>query len=43
MPMYKWSEHNNNYFKSLGSLYQYCRDEPILDNLLMIIPLIHSN
>ena len=28
MPMYKLIEYSNNYFKTLGSLWQYYRDVP---------------
>ena len=27
MPMYNLSEYSNNYTKTSGSLWQYCRDE----------------
>ena len=32
MPMYNLIEYSNNYAKTSGSLWQYCRDEPN-DNL----------
>ena len=32
MPMYKLIKYSNNYSKTLGSLWQYYRDEPALDN-----------
>ena len=32
MPMYNLIEHSNNYSKTSGSLWQYCKDEPN-DNL----------
>ena len=32
MPMYNLLEHSNNYLKTSGSLWQYYRDEPALDN-----------
>ena len=32
MPMYNLIEYNNNYSKTSGSLWQYCRDEPALTN-----------
>ena len=28
MPMYNLIEYSNNYLKTYGSLYQFCRDEP---------------
>ena len=32
MPKYNLIEYNDNYSKTSGSLYQYYRDEPFLDN-----------
>ena len=32
MPMYNLIEYSNNYSKTLGSLWQYYRDEPTLNN-----------
>ena len=32
MPMYNLIEYSNNYSKTPGSLWQYDRDEPALDN-----------
>ena len=32
MPMYNFIEYNDNYSKTSGSLWQYYRDEPALDN-----------
>ena len=32
MPMQNLIEYSDNYFKTSGSLRQYCRDEPVLDN-----------
>ena len=32
MPMYSFIEYNNAYSKTSGSLWQYYRDEPALDN-----------
>ena len=32
MSMYNSPGHSNNYLKSLGSLWQYYRDEHVLDN-----------
>ena len=28
MPKYNLKEHNNNYSKTSGSLWQYCKDAP---------------
>ena len=32
MAMYSLTEHSNNYSKTSGSLWQYYRDEPFLNN-----------
>ena len=32
MPMYSLIEYSENYSKTSGSLWQYHRDEPIIDN-----------
>ena len=32
MPMYSLIEYSENYSKTTGSLWQYYRDEPIIDN-----------
>ena len=32
MPMYNLIEYRDNYSKISGSLWQYCRDEPFIDN-----------
>ena len=32
MPMYNLIEYNNNYSKTSGSLWQYCKDIPAVDN-----------
>ena len=32
MPMYNLIEYSNNYSKTSGSLWKYCRDEPALNN-----------
>ena len=32
MPIYNLIEYSDNYSKILGILWQYCRDEPALDN-----------
>ena len=32
MPMYSLIEYSENYSKTSGSLWQYYRDEPIIDN-----------
>ena len=30
MPIYNLIEYSDNYSKTSGSLWQYCRDEPVL-------------
>ena len=38
MPMYNLIEYSNNYSKTSGSLWQYCKDIPTVDdkdNILM--------
>ena len=32
MPMYNLIEYNNNYSKTSGSLWQYCKDIPVVHN-----------
>ena len=34
VPMYKFVEYSDNYLKTSGSLWQYYRDEPSLNNCL---------
>ena len=48
MPMYNLIEYNDNYSKTIGSLWQYCKDIPavnnngdIVDILMKPLPLIH--
>ena len=49
MPMYKLLEYSDNYSKTSGSLWQYCKDIPAVNNdgnivvLLILILLIHLN
>ena len=33
MPMYNLIEYSDNYAKALGSVWQYCRDEPDDNNI----------
>ena len=37
MPMYNLIEYSNNYSETFGSLWQYYRDEPVLNNSGSII------
>ena len=32
MPMYNLTEYNDNYWKTSGSLWQYCKEIPAIDN-----------
>ena len=32
MPMYKVIEYSDNYSKTSGSLWQYCKDIPVINN-----------
>ena len=32
MPMYNLTEYSDNYSKTLGSLWQYCKDIPAVDD-----------
>ena len=43
MPMYKLLEYSKNYFKTSGSLWQYHRDEPALNNNDVIIGFLADN
>ena len=43
MPMYNLIEYSDAYFKTSGSLWQYYRDEPALDNNNIIIDFPDEN
>ena len=43
MPMYKLLEYSKIYFKTSGSLWQYHRDEPALNNNDVIIGFLADN
>ena len=43
MPMYKLIEYSNNYAKTSGSLLQYCKDIPAVDNNNAIVNFIENN
>ena len=43
MPMYSLIEHSNSYSKTSGSLWQYHRVEPALDNNSIIIDFPYDN
>ena len=40
MPMHNLIEHSNNYLKTSGSLWQYCKNEPFItdDGAVIDIP-----
>ena len=38
MPTYNLKEYGDNYSKTWKSLWQYYRDEPLLNNLSVIVP-----
>ena len=41
--MYNLMEYSDVYSKTLGILWQYCRDEPVLDNNGNIIDFLLNN
>ena len=43
MPMYNLIEHSNNYSKTSGSLWQYCKDMPAVDNINVIVNFAENN
>ena len=49
MPMYNLIEYSDNYSKTSGSLWQYCKEIPAVDNkvvsliLMVLMKLIHLN
>ena len=43
MPMYNLMEHSDVYSKTSGSLWQYHRDEPAVDNKNSIIDFAANN
>ena len=43
IPMYNLMEYSDVYSKTLGILWQYCRDEPVLDNNGNIIDFLLNN
>ena len=46
MLMYNFVEHSNNYFKTLGSLWKYYRNEPaqiIMVMLVFMLTVLHLN
>ena len=40
MPMYNFIEYSDNYAKTTGSLWQYCKDIPAQNNIIIIIKLL---
>ena len=43
IPMYSLLEYSNNYSKTSGSLVQYCKDEPVLNNSSATVDFINEN
>ena len=43
MPMYNLLEHNGNYSKPTGSLRQYCKDIPAVDDDVDIVDFNRAN
>ena len=43
MSMYNLTEYRDNYSKTVGSLWQYCRDEPFLDNNGAIVDFVAND
>ena len=43
MPMYNLIEYSNNYSKTSGSLWQYCKDIPAVDNAGIIVDFTTNN
>ena len=43
MPMYNFLEYSNNYSKTSGSLWQYCKDIPAVDNNNAIVNFTENN
>ena len=43
MPMYNLIEHTDNYSKTSGSLWQYCKDIPAVDNNNAIVHFAVNN
>ena len=43
MPMYNLIEYSDNYLKTSGSLWQYCKDIPAVDNNNAIVNFAENN
>ena len=43
MPMYNLIEYSNNYLKTSGSLWQYCKDIPAVDNNNAMVNFTNNN
>ena len=43
MPMYNLIKYSNNYSKTSGSLWQYCKDIPAVDNSYAIVNFSENN
>ena len=42
MPMYNLIKYSDNYSKTSGILWQYCRDEPMMVQLLILLEVMSS-
>ena len=42
MPMYNLIEYSDNYSKTCGSLWQYCKDIPAVDNNNAIVDFVEN-
>ena len=42
MPMYNLIEYSDNYSKTYGSLWQYCKDIPAVDNNNAIVDFVEN-
>ena len=43
MPMYNLIEYSDNYQKTSGSLWQYCKDIPAVDNNNAVVSFAENN
>ena len=43
MPMYNLIEYNDNYSETSGILWQYCRDEPAVNDDFAIVNIVTNN
>ena len=43
MPMYNYIEYSNNYLKTSGSLWKYCKDIPAINNVGNVVDFTATN